>query len=388
MLRYVAMAFVWTAMAGCAHVAPTPTMADHAPLLDGRALFGVDVAAADEVDVLGLSDAMRAFVAANGRESAIETVRMRRLMAGMQSSGYLDLSYENDRTLTAAQTFTARSGNCLSFTNLFVALARASELDAQYQVVDVPPMWDSIDGWVIRNGHIDVILHGVRSNSSAGPIMFRGDYVVDFNMADFQTAYPRRVVPDKTAFALFYNNRGVEALRAGDLRGAFANFKRALAQDPRESSVWVNLGALYARRARYDLARAAYEQALAFDPNDQSAMTNLAKVYDKTGDPRAAAEYRSRIAHYDAINPYHHYALAQQAYAAADYPTALAEIGAAIRLKRDDHRFYFLEGLVHYHMGNMADARSALSLAERLSDEDAVKERYASKLAALGLKNG
>ncbi|HTO57913.1 MAG TPA: transglutaminase domain-containing protein, partial [Pseudomonadales bacterium] len=255
MLRYIAMAIVSTAIAGCVQVAPTPATADFAPLLDGRALFGVDVAAADEVDVLGLSDDMRAFVAANGA-SQIEAVRVRRLMAGMQNSGYFDLTYENDRTLTAAQTFTARSGNCLSFTNLFVALARESELDAQYQVVDVPPMWDSIDGWVIRNGHIDVILRGVRSNSSAGPIMFRRDYVVDFNMADFQTAYPRRVVKDKTAFALFYNNRGVEALRAGDIRDAFANFKRALAKDPRESSVWVNLGAMYARQARYDLARA------------------------------------------------------------------------------------------------------------------------------------
>jgi hypothetical protein len=43
---------------------------------------------------------------------------------------------------------------------------------------------------------------------------------------------------------------------------------------------------------------------------------------------------------------------------------------------------------VQYKLGNIGDARSSLSVAERLSDEDAVKQRYASKLAALGLKNG
>jgi len=248
-------------------------------------------------------------------------------------------------------------------------------------------MWDSIDGWVIRNGHIDVVLRGVRMGSP-GPVVFRRDYVVDFNMADFQTSYPRRIVTDRTAFALFYSNRGVEALRAGDVRTAFANFKLAIAKDPRESSVWVNLGALYARQGRYDSARGAYEHALLVEPSDKSAMTNLAKLYDVLGDPTNAAAYRTQIAHYESINPYYHYGLAERAYETADFDTALSEIKRAISLKADDHRFFFLEGLVQYKLGNIGGARSSLTVAERLSDEDAVKQRYASKLAALGLKNG
>jgi Flp pilus assembly protein TadD len=334
-----------------------------------------------------MTDEMRAFVAAHVGTVQVDALRMRRLMAGLQGAGFLNLTYENERTLTAAQAFGARSGNCLSFTNLFIALARASKLDAQYQIVDVPPMWDAVDGWVVLNGHIDVVLRGVR-NGVPGPTIFRRDYVVDFNMDDFQTAYPRRAVKDGTAFALFYSNRGVEALRAGDLRGAFANFKLAIEKDPAQASVWVNLGALYASQARYDYARVAYERALGVKPSDKSAMTNLARLYDETGDAEKAAEYRTRIAHYEAINPYYHYGLAESAYQATDYPTALAEIKRAIELKSDDHRFFFLESLVHYRMGNIGDARSSLAVAERLSDEDAVKQRYASKLAALGLKNG
>jgi Flp pilus assembly protein TadD len=388
MQRHAVVGILLVALAACTS-APRPSAhPDHAPLLDGRALFGGEVAPADEVDILAVSDDMRAFVAANGGSQQVDSLRMKRLMIGMQNSGLLSLQYENNRTLTAAQTFAARSGNCLSFTNLFVALARTANLDAQYQVVDVPPMWDSIDGWIIRNGHIDVVLRGVRMGSTAGGTVFRRDYVVDFNMADFQTAYPRRVVKDRTAFALFYSNRGVEALRAGDVQTAFANFKLALAKDARESSVWVNLGALYARQGRYDYAQVAYEQALMVEPSDKSAMTNLARLFDKLGNPTSAQEYRTRIAHYESINPYYHYALAERAYESTDYRVALDEIKRAIALKADDHRFFFLEGLVQYKLGNIGDARSSLSVAERLSDEDAVKQRYASKLAALGLKNG
>ena len=57
-------------------------------------------------------------------------------------------------------------------------------------------------------------------------------------------------------------------------------------------------------------------------------------------------------------------------------------------MKRDDHRFYFLEGLVHYRQGDVDGARSSLAIAERISIEGADKKRYADKLALLGLKNG
>jgi hypothetical protein len=60
------------------------------------------------------------------------------------------------------------------------------------------------------------------------------------------------------------------------------------------------------------------------------------------------------------MNPYYHYALADSAIKPAT-TMALGEIQQAISLKRDDHRFYFLEGLVHYRQGDVARARSSLA---------------------------
>jgi Flp pilus assembly protein TadD len=207
-------------------------------------------------------------------------------------------------------------------------------------------------------------------------------------MADFQTAYPRKTVKDRTAFALFYNNRAVEAMRAGDLRGALANFKQAIEKDPNVPSTWVNLGALYSRQQQYDLARISYERALDVQPRDKSALTNLARLYDQLGNTELAATYRARIHRYEEQNPYYHYALAERAFADEQWGVARNEIKRAIDLKRDDHRFFFLQSLIHYKLGDMVGARTSLVTAEELSDEDAVKQRYASKLAALGLKSG
>ena len=173
---------------------------------------------------------MAQFVSANGRTTAVDWLRMKRLINGMADAGYLDLKYEATQTYTAAEVFRTRTGNCLSFTNLFVALARESRLDARYQIIDVPPIWDSADGWVMLNSHINVIVRDVRLGSAVSR-----DYIVDFNTPEYDGTWPRRVVSDRVAFALFYNNRAVEAMRAGDLRLAFANFKLADLQEFRRA---------------------------------------------------------------------------------------------------------------------------------------------------------
>ncbi len=330
---------------------------------------------------------MHAFVDAHGRKVSVDWLRMKRLLKGMADLGYLSLEYDSGKTLTAAETFRQRSGNCLSFTNLFVALARAERLDAQFQLIDVPPIWDAADGWVMLNGHINVIVHNVRIGIP-DQIGLSRDFVVDFNTPDYEGTYPRQPVDDRVAFALFYNNRGVEAMREGDMREAFANFKLAIGMSSRVAGAWVNLGALYSRQHLYESAKASYQRALEIDPDEKSAMTNLARVYAELGNEELAALYRRRVHLHENLNPYYHYALAEGAYRDGDYTIALNEIRRAISRKRDDHRFYFLEGLIHYRRGDVSDARSAITMAERVSSEEETKQRYASKLAALGLNRG
>ena len=60
-------------------------------------------------------------------------------------------------TRTASATFHDRQGNCLSFTMLFVGLARAAGLTASYQSVEVPPTWSN-DGQVVIANHVNAVV--------------------------------------------------------------------------------------------------------------------------------------------------------------------------------------------------------------------------------------
>ncbi len=367
-------------LAGCSTVPKPQSHIGTADLLDGHALFGETVATeeAGDVDMLALSPAMSEFLRQNVRGTAADHMRLAQLLRSMKSAGYFDVEYDSNLTLTADETFRRRTGNCLSYTSLFIALARGVGLNASFQVVDVPPIWDSVDDWVILNNHINSIVRGVRITTK-----FEQDFIVDFNQADYRGTFPRHPVSDATAEALFLSNRGVEALRAGEQRVAFARFKRAIALDARVAPAWVNLGALYSRRADTERAAAAYERAVAVHPSNKPALTNLAKLYDQVGKHELAEQYRARIRAYEDINPYFHYALAHEAYLAADYPRALAQIKRAISLKKGDDKLYFLQGLIYYRSGDLLAAQESLERAQHYGEGPAVKERYAEKLAVL-----
>ena len=66
----------------------------------------------------------------------------------------LDLKYRLRPTRDAIGTFRAREGNCLSFVNLFVGIARANRLNAFYVEVVDAQRWSRLRGFVLSQGHI------------------------------------------------------------------------------------------------------------------------------------------------------------------------------------------------------------------------------------------
>jgi len=116
--------------------------------------------------------------------------------------------------------------------------------------------------------------------------------------------------------------------------------------------------------------------ALRIAPDEKSALTNLARLHEELGNVEVAASYRQRIRQHEASNPYYHFGLAQSAYGNGNDVLALDEVRKAIALKRDDHRFYFLEGLIHYRQGDVVDARASIATAQRLSEAQVAADSY------------
>jgi Flp pilus assembly protein TadD len=324
--------------------------------------------------VFGLDEDMQAFVAEATEGSSEPITRLKRLLAAMTELGLFSLDYSLNTTLTAGATFRNRRGNCLSFTLLFITLARAAGLDASYQIVDVPPQWSDENDLIVIGRHIDALIE----------LPHNSEYVVDFNEAQFETSYPRRVVTDDHALALFYNNVGAEALIRRDYTRSFLYFRAAVGVDERLSAAWANLGLLYRRIGRATLAEAAYRKALAVDSRNGSALTNLATLYTELGETELAAEYRDRVHRYQLANPYYHFLRAKQAYGGQRFDDAVHQLHDAIRLKRDEPRFYTLQGLAYAQLGRDREAQKSFRRAKEYADRrSATQVSYASEMSLL-----
>jgi tetratricopeptide (TPR) repeat protein len=300
----------------------------------------------------GLDDDMRAFVS-RLRSFRDPDARLERLLQSMQERGLFSLDYANAVTHTVSETFHEKQGNCLSFTMLFVSLARAAGLPATYQLVDVPPTWNHDVDLVVIGNHVNAVV-------DTG---FSDQLVVDFNVTDFRGSYPTRRIGDDYAAALFYTNLGAEALQLREHRRSFDLFRAAIEVRDDVPDPWVNLGVLYGRYQRYDYAEAAYLRALEVDPGERSALANLVGVYTALGNEVLAEEYRQRVRRYRELNPFYHYSEARTAYDEGRFDDALEAARKAIRLKRDQREFYDLQGRALAALGLHSKAAASFERA-------------------------
>ena len=349
-------------------------------LLSGQLLFGetVDVSDISSEQILALNDEMRDYVASKVHGDPTARSRLRKLIRAMLDDGFLTLDYDPNLTYTAIETFESREGNCLSFSILFAALAREADLELTFQMVDIPPSFRADGEMIILNNHINVLVKGVRRD-----VNHVGKYVVDFNTAEYNGNYDTRRVTDNYAIALYFSNVAVESMQAGDTRKAFRFLKKGIQTDPGIAGLWVNLGALYARDKQYDIAERAYHQALAIQPSNKSALTNLASALVHLGREEEARHYSSRVAYYRERNPYYHHYRAQTAYRDDELEDAMAYLEDAIKLKPDEHQFYFLRGLIHEKMQEYDLAARDYELARDTAEKSQLVSGYTRKLQAL-----
>ena len=177
-------------------------------------------------------------------------------------------------------------------TRSFAALAREADLDATFQMVDIPPSFRADGETVLLNNHINVRVQGVRRD-----INFAGDYVVDFNTAEYNGNYDTKKVDDDYAIALYFSNVAIEYMQAQEPRSAFRYLKKGIETDPDIAGLWVNLGVLYARKGHHDMAVQAYQQALSVRGTHKSALVNLAGALDKLGrEEEAETQFRTVVA--------------------------------------------------------------------------------------------
>jgi len=357
-------------------VVPDSTRITPDELLAGASLGVAENAATfvvEEPEVLAVSAEMRAFLDKHVNRKGSDSLKLRQVVSAIIEEDTFGLVYD-DKTRTASETFDTRLGNCLSFSTMFLAMARDVGLKVQFQEVDVPPDWTLDKDTYVLNQHVNVYIDlgqaGVR--------------VVDFNIADFKTSYEMRRIPDARALAHYYNNIGVERMQVDDTASALVCFQRAIAESEGGfSPAWANLGTLYLRGGHPAHAEAAYLQAVKANESDLVAMSDLARLYERMGDQERAAVYRKRVIDHRYLNPYYRYELARQAYVGKDYDAAIRHLKYAIKKRPKEDSFYFLLGACYLEKGDKRAAERWLAKAQEVAATDTLKRRYSSKIDAL-----
>jgi Flp pilus assembly protein TadD len=337
------------------------------PLADGAEHLDLS-----NLDMLEMTPEMIEFITSYMDGARNRYAKMQRLVYAIIGDGNFELVYD-DKTRTAQETFRDARGNCLSFTNLFIAMARYLEIHAEYQEVDIPPDWSIVGESFFFSQHVNVLV-------DLGVGLQR---VVDFNMYDFQEKYDRRTISDARARAHYFSNIGVGHMMNGETTLAYANFRQAILEDRAFSPAWINMGILHRREKYPNYSEAAYKRALEIYQFSLIAMSNLANLYDEEGKTELAEKYLARVQSHRMKNPYYRYQIANSAFIDGDYKTAIKDLTYAIGKREDEDRFYFLLSLSYLMSGEKEKAQRWMKKAEEVAEESENQQKYSHKLNLL-----
>ncbi|MDP3294509.1 MAG: transglutaminase domain-containing protein [Nevskia sp.] len=331
----------------------------------------------DLPSLLAVSDEMRRFAQdATRRESSISD-KTRALAAALHAEDGRHLRYDAEATLSAEQAFLQRRANCLSYTLLFVALAREVGIPATFNEVDIPPIWELGDDQTL------LLYRHINARIVLTPSQYQ---IVDVGGEDYSPRYDQRTLTDQAALAQFYNNRAVE-LRLQRRHGEALRYQlRSLELLPDAGYLWANLSSLYLRDGQLRAASIAITQALLLEPRSVSSYNTAADIHAQLGNTQLAAYFHKRAQAYLEQNPYYHFQLALTALKERDELRAYRETRQAILLSPTDPRFFFLAAELLQRFGDTEHSGEILQIALQLTPDPSQQARYRSKFGKLSAR--
>jgi Flp pilus assembly protein TadD len=297
--------------------------------------------------------------------------RLEQLLHFMLDANALGIVYDEEATHSIEQTYATRKANCLSFTLLFLAIAREAELDVRGQEIRNTLSWRQQEGTIYRSNHVNA---GVRVGGRSLTVDTSGDRVI--------TGERPVAISEQRLLAHYYNNLAMEQLARGDIAAGLQLMDVALATDPDYAPLWSNVGVLHTRNQDLAAAERSYLKALKLDPEEDGALFNMVSLTHRQGDTRREAEFRRRLARVEQKDPLHHFMLAMDYERNDDYAKAITHYRHAIRLHSDEHRFYSALAQVYLKAGEPKRAGKALLRAQALSQGSA-RAAYTTRLQEL-----
>ncbi len=323
----------------------------------------------EQVDPLQVSPQMKEFVHQRVGHIKNPFLKVHRLVEAIFDENDLNLTYSLELTQTAQETFIKRAGNCLSFTNMFVALSREAGFKTYFKEVNDIATWDRRQNVIFHHKHMvaSVYIDG---------------RLIDIDFYPFREKEYRltRVINDKRARAHYYNNLGAEKYADGDYDQAESYFSKAMELDSRLSQVVLNMGVMCNRRGDQGRAISLFEQVLEEQPRNIPALTNLASLYQTNGQRDLAQRMIRALDIYRNKNPYFYHMMGEQAFADSNYKEALDYFRKAVKLHPREPIFHIGLGKTYHRLSNILAADDAFADAMSRASERDELDRFQTQI--------
>lgn len=367
---FLLVALVFSLCACSSVVQKVPFLTGQGPLakeLSGELILGRPYLSEElpNDNLFGLTAEMKLFAeqaTATAKRSDEKAEMLHKALIGAVNDGGRAITYSAYFTITGVDAFEQRQANCLSYTLLFVAMARHLGLKAEVNEVLLPPTWDmrSTDTYLLMR-HVNAKVFMNSPKKTFVRVMGTADIsdiVVDLEMRRYRPHYKQNVIDNNLVAAQFYSNRGMELAADGKTKEGFLNLRKALLMSEEPSYIWSNFGSFYRRQGLNEAAEKIYLHGLEVNPRDYTIMHNLAGLYTDAGNAERAAYYQKRVRQYRAANPYYKYRRAQEKFEQQDYAGALTLIKKAIKKEENEARFYSLAVKIYDELGDKQNGQA------------------------------
>ncbi|WP_371372188.1 tetratricopeptide repeat protein [Thalassotalea aquiviva] len=370
----------------CAHV--NDPLADlkhttltHQSLYDDNAFLGYkDYSVVSQDQIFALNDQMKAFVATQLQTEKEPYQRAKKLLTHLFSQSPTSLQYQNGANLTAIETYNQNVANCLSLTILAYTLAEHAKLTLAFQEIIIPEYWVRNGQYNLLTGHVNLKVTGKKQ--APGKVVWgQNSITIDFDPYSTKHHFTKRLISKNKVTAMFYNNRGAQAIVAGDSPKAYAYLKAATLMDPKFGPAWANLGLLYKQQNLLELAENTYIKAISLDNKNYNAWNNLSILYASQAKDEKAKAIDIYLLNARIHNPYYHGLLGDEALYQGNFSQAIKHFKRANKMKPEEDEFYFGLAKAYFKLGDLNKSQRYLMKAKAHAPFQSIEKKYQDKLS-------
>ena len=317
---FLGLAAVAVLAAGCATTHPPGALEEQA-MLGAAQKQNVPL-----LDPLELSDGSKERIRQAIGGFGSERDKVNRITRYLLDSGKLDFQYSPNESYTAEQALRHRRGDCVSYANLFIAIARSLGVPSYFvRATDLPVYYAQNDTFFLAS-HIAVGIGG-------GPEM----QVIDFTTSpdDWRLGL-YHPIDDRTAAVLFNENLAVNQMLAGNLKDAEQTLRFLAAKAPELPELASNLGVLLMREGNTaEAERLLVDEGHRF-PDYHPLFANASQAARARGHAALADRLEARAGQLEANDPLIRFARGLSAYQRDDFRGAQREFQRALELEPEN----------------------------------------------------